>query len=309
MSQEPTVKDSQVTTEDIQEIKNDVNDDFDDKVYKGAKTPWIMFGIMIAFLVVFVIVVAVFFYIGYTPIMYQISIVNNKSSDTIICYLNNIVRISLPPQTVKTIYATPACSIQVSGWLESNPPPDDLFKSKKTPFTKVNLLLNERDFEGTPFLIIDNIKITTHPSGLDRIDDLNDVYNVSIQDGYNLPITIRSSSPGITGVCNGFPSWTNVLNTKCPDGLKYPNSENQIACMSPCFAYGYTGGTGDSNTYCCTDPGSCSPIDTCKINWGENYILFLNECLQCNITNCKETFQTCGNTNPSIYNNYIITFL
>ncbi|XP_050230238.1 pathogenesis-related thaumatin-like protein 3.5 [Mercurialis annua] len=83
-----------------------------------------------------------------------------------------------------------------------------------------------------------------------------DFYDVSLVDGYNLPMLI-SPQGGTSGNCT-ITGCSVALNNACPSELKVMDSENgeNIACKSACEAFG-------NPEYCCSgdygNPNTCKP--------------------------------------------------
>ncbi|KAL8151723.1 hypothetical protein V2J09_021531 [Rumex salicifolius] len=77
-----------------------------------------------------------------------------------------------------------------------------------------------------------------------------DFYDVSLVDGYNVPMFVEAS--GGSGACASTGCLVD-LNTRCPDELR---AEGGGACRSACEAFG-------SPEYCCSgdynSPGACKP--------------------------------------------------
>ncbi|ORX90857.1 Osmotin, thaumatin-like protein, partial [Basidiobolus meristosporus CBS 931.73] len=86
-----------------------------------------------------------------------------------------------------------------------------------------------------------------------------DYYDVSLVDGYNLPVTIRphtSSSSNNPYDC-GIPSVKKDINPLCPPELQKHNSKGEVVgCHSACVALG-------TDEHCCTgahnSPQTCAP--------------------------------------------------
>lgn len=81
-----------------------------------------------------------------------------------------------------------------------------------------------------------------------------DFYDVSLVDGYNVPLSIRAA--GGTGDCRTA-GCSSDLRSSCPAELSVKGSDGRvIACRSACNAFG-------SAEYCCTgdhgNPQTCSP--------------------------------------------------
>ncbi|XP_059304413.1 pathogenesis-related thaumatin-like protein 3.5 [Lycium ferocissimum] len=86
--------------------------------------------------------------------------------------------------------------------------------------------------------------------------DTKDFYDVSIVDGYNLPIV--AVPQGVNGGCNATGCVSN-LNMGCPKELQVVGGEGQgnvVACRSACEAFGL-------DQYCCAgefaNPTTCRP--------------------------------------------------
>ncbi|KAK1372996.1 thaumatin-like protein 1 [Heracleum sosnowskyi] len=77
-----------------------------------------------------------------------------------------------------------------------------------------------------------------------------DFYDVSLVDGYNLPMIVEASG-GSSGMCAATGCVTD-LNKYCPDELKVSNGD---ACKSACEAFG-------KPEYCCS--GAHNTPETCK---------------------------------------------
>ncbi|CAN6452714.1 unnamed protein product [Victoria cruziana] len=82
--------------------------------------------------------------------------------------------------------------------------------------------------------------------------NLDDYYDISLVDGYNLPIIAKPCS--INGPCNVTGCTTN-LNAGCPRELQVVD-DGVVACKSACNAFGL-------DQYCCTgsfaNPTNCRP--------------------------------------------------
>lgn len=81
----------------------------------------------------------------------------------------------------------------------------------------------------------------------------DDFYDISLVDGYNLPIGMQSV--GGSGAC-GSPACTSNLNNNCPAALQLLAAGVVIGCRSACAAFG-------APQYCCTGaygaPTTCPP--------------------------------------------------
>ncbi|KAI5319228.1 hypothetical protein L3X38_038936 [Prunus dulcis] len=86
-----------------------------------------------------------------------------------------------------------------------------------------------------------------------------DFYDVSLVDGFNLPVSV--SSQGSTGDCQTSTCPANV-NVACPAELQVTGSDGVIACKSACTAF-------NQPQYCCTgpndQPSTCTPTNYSQI--------------------------------------------
>ncbi|KAK9948420.1 hypothetical protein M0R45_003995 [Rubus argutus] len=80
-----------------------------------------------------------------------------------------------------------------------------------------------------------------------------DFYDVSLVDGYNLPMTVAPQG-GTGGNCTTTGCVVD-LNSGCPSELKVTASDEGVACKSACEAFG-------DPMYCCS--GAYATPDTCK---------------------------------------------
>ncbi|CAM8981698.1 unnamed protein product [Rhodiola kirilowii] len=122
----------------------------------------------------------------------------------------------------------------------------------------------------------------------------NDFYDVSLVDGYNLPMLVVPS--GGTGQNCSATGCSVDLNGACPTEMKVLSSDGKegVACKSACEAF------GDAQ-YCCS--GAYGSPDTCKPS--QYSLMFKNACPRAYsyAYDDKTSTFTCGSS-P----NYVITF-
>ncbi|KAL0755164.1 hypothetical protein Bca101_092832 [Brassica carinata] len=86
-----------------------------------------------------------------------------------------------------------------------------------------------------------------------------DFYDVSLVDGYNVQMEIKTR--GGSGDCQNV-GCVSDLNKICPNELSVPNGGSVVACKSACEAFG-------TPQYCCTGafdkPETCPPTDYSRI--------------------------------------------
>ncbi|CAI9095196.1 OLC1v1031080C2 [Oldenlandia corymbosa var. corymbosa] len=118
-----------------------------------------------------------------------------------------------------------------------------------------------------------------------------DFYDVSLVDGFNVPILVASLGGGGNCGTTGCPA---DLNADCPSELKMTGDGGEVlGCRSPCDAFG-------KPEYCCT--GKFSSPDACKPN---NYSkIFKNQCPQA----YSYAFDDATSTFSCIGSVYTITF-
>jgi len=106
-----------------------------------------------------------------------------------------------------------------------------------------------------------------------------DSYDVSLVDGFNIPVFIELidgtyTSDGGEFSCKKAGGCTANPNEHCPDELAVKNSNGAtVACKSACLAFG-------TDEYCCSPPDHNTP-ETCKLSDWPNidyYKLFKDDC-------------------------------
>jgi len=104
-----------------------------------------------------------------------------------------------------------------------------------------------------------------------RATDGLDYYDVSVVDGYNLPMAITN-----TGGCN-IASCPVDLGPNCPDALKGPfdSSGFAVGCKSACDAQ-FSGDDPNNSPNCCT--GSHNTAGTCPPSGVQYYDYFKSNC-------------------------------
>eukprot|EP00250_Pteridium_aquilinum_P006932 c16753_g1_i1 orf=723-1721(-) len=81
-----------------------------------------------------------------------------------------------------------------------------------------------------------------------------DFYDVSLVDGYNVPVTVTPTNNG-SGAC-GIAGCSADINTNCPSSLQVVDDGEVVSCKSACLAF-------QSAQYCCdgayASPTTCTP--------------------------------------------------
>ncbi|KAJ7823306.1 thaumatin-like protein [Mycena olivaceomarginata] len=129
-----------------------------------------------------------------------------------------------------------------------------------------------------------------------------DFYDVSLVDGYNLPMRIDNN------VGCGIPSCPVDLGPNCPDGQKGPFDPSgfPVGCKSACTVDALNGRAGDSPN-CCS--GSHNTPATCPASGVTNYRYFKDNCRDAYAFAYDEPSGTALWTCPSDRNaEYTITF-
>lgn len=279
------------------EVKADIEEEYSNKLYKGSKTPWLLIGITIALLIVTLISMLVFFYFNNSPPTHQIVIVNNCNEDitAMLGVINSkddidfFSNIRLSPKQEHHYRATPGVSILVQGYKNG----DTILLEGLNPFTTVELTLAGKGFTKERYVTDGNNRVVDVKSN----DNEQDYSNISLQGGYNMPITIKSTN---NPSCNG-PKWNHPIDgNNCPEALRSNDDQGNFqVCLSPCTAL-------DTADYCCTKPGVCDMSNGCQSTWQDinYYNVFSEACPKCLITNCGSNKITC--TSQGKLNQYTI---
>jgi hypothetical protein len=286
------------------DVDEDVDKDVSCPKNKSPKTLYIISLVLLFIFIIITILYSVFF----TPESFHtISIVNNceypinilfggqKTADE-----NELVYLptyTLASQTTKNYNATPGAIIKVQGYKVGN-----ISFIGSNAFTTVNLKLANDDVNKNP-KIKDGNNTIENLYAYTNIENDYDYYSVSIQDGFNIPLTIYPTSnvdQANDNYCSG-PTWINKL--VCPNDLKGPTGTNYQYCQTPCFAE-LTGLVGQD--FCCSLLGACDIPDKCEESWSIYYQAFASACPHCLITNCDRDNFYCKSTNN--LSNYTLTF-
>ena len=96
-----------------------------------------------------------------------------------------------------------------------------------------------------------------------------DYYDVSLVDGYNIPVTVRPDPSTVSPAPSSVASELNCkeagcvpqksIDAWCPDELKYTNGSGKtVGCLSACKAF------PNNDQYCCQNAYACSPNTVCS---------------------------------------------
>ena len=238
---------------------------------------WVITGLAIILIIVFIIAMVAFFLVADSTPMHSIIIIN-KCPQTI----NLIVGDQTQSLTKKlasgeetTYYATPGVFLSIKGYYDG---------TDTRALTKTFIWFGNNNYAGT-YQISDGNTILTTTRSQNSLSGNQDLYDISIQDGFNLPITIMSNNfqgqnPLDPFVCKG-PFWNYNLLNICPENLRLGTG----ACASACIA---NGSSIAENLYCCQGTGLCGITGGCQNVWPniDYYYLFDYACPNCMITNC-----------------------
>jgi len=306
MHQESNIEENNAYSNYISQESN-----IDTNTIRPTKTSWIVFALAISLIVILIIATIVFFYLFNTPPMHEIIIENNcaqninvifgaQSSNFDIVFLPVI---SIEPNIRQIYKVTPGVSIYVQGFSNTA----IRLPNKLNPFTTAQLILAGQGFNGST-QISDGINILNN---LYFNDNSVDTYGVSVQGGYNYPISIVPTNgtrdPNNVLSC-ASPSWNYSINStgpnSCPIELQSPTPKSDYqVCMSPCTAF-------DTSSYCCDGAGACSGRNQCQTSWPDPpnyYKVFSEACPNCLITNCDKQNYSCSSTRNGL-TQYLITF-
>jgi hypothetical protein len=298
-----------MTSSDIKNIKQNVENEYTG-TNRGSSTLWTVLGVTLLLLLVIAIVVTLFFLFFNPPAMHEITIVNNCSQDIYVMVgavgpnqtINFLPTQLLTSQESGYYQATPGTSIIVQGFRNN----DSHLVNAINPFTTVEITFAGENFSGKHQVtdgnvIISDVYITTNSI---------DKYGVSVQGGYNIPITLTARNFANNNNSGNFycsgPQWNHTINATgpdaCPDILQSPGTgSNYQVCLNPCTA-------NIAQGFCCEQENACSATGGCQQLWPikEYYDVFHDACPNCLITNCDDPNYTCNSNNGSL-TQYIIT--
>lgn len=290
---DPTV----IDTTPVSSAKDTVDAEYDAMPHGGSKTPGIIIGLAIALIVIFIIFMLMFFFVFNPPAMHEILVTNNciEPIHALMGVVTSNSNVEFLPERLLNpgenyVYrATPGTSLLIQGYRNG----DALVSSGVNPFTTVELTLAGQNFDGKHQVtdgnaVLTNIQTNSNP---------DDRYGVSVQGGYNIPITIFSFAFNNREPSNRFsclgPNWNHTIagtgGLSCPSELQSPSMDDYEVCLNPCTAIG-TGG------FCCTEPGACGISGGCQQSWPvfDYYTVFSSACPNCLITNCDMANYTCS---------------
>lgn len=299
------------------EIKAGVDEKYANKKNGGHKVVLVLVTLTLILIVVFSIGVLLFYMFGNSQQMHQIDVVNNCSSPIIFLIgdiapttsgttgsIGNAIQQTINAHDTATFYASPGAKLVMRGYYEcyaastlDHPPPCS--SSPNFPFTDVMLHLGGFMPNTSPYITNanGNYKISVPQST--QVDNDNDYYGVSMQIGYNIPVTIRPYAPqshiNDPSIC-GSPTWTGTIDeTTCGQRDSYLDENGHYqGCQTPCTYYSNLGIERLTEEYCCQRPHSCSQTGGCDRTWASLSNKFRDACPQCMITNCDALPFNCG---------------
>lgn len=278
--------------------------------------PIIMVGLSFCLIIIFILFIALYFGVLNQSPTHDIMITNKCAENIFVrfgAFTNNNTTNFLPanllsPGQTLTYKATPGSILTIKGYYEGDLGSIDSVNT----LTNVKLTLAGEGFNGKSRItdgnnIIGNLSISRSSS---------DIYGVSLQVGYNIPITIESTANNNRNDADKFscigPEWNHTINgtgtNVCPTVLIYPgfilNPDGPPvyqSCSTPCTAIGGTG-------YCCLETNVCNMTEGCETEWPipEYYDVFADACPDCLITECDNPNYTCSSNNG--LTSYTITF-
>jgi hypothetical protein len=262
-----------------------------------SSTVWIVFGLAVLLLVLFGVALAGFFWFFNGPATHQITVLNNCPQA--INVLFGVITSGGTPQffnpqqlssgQTASYFVTPGVSIVMQAYHLG----DTLVTSGVNPFTTVELTLSGRNFTGNPQATNGSSIITNVLTNMIASDQ----YAVSMQGGFNIPITITSTGFNNRDPQNRFscvgPAWNRGINSnQCPLELQSPGTGSQYeVCLAPCTAIG-------GPQFCCSEPGICGAQGGCQSQWPDPslFTVFKDACPNCLVTNCETLNFSCGNS-------------
>lgn len=255
------------------------------KPHGGSKTPVILLIVSLLLTLVFIAAVILFFIFFNKSPAHNITVTNSSTTNVTVIFgamIGPDTIAYLPNHTIApggsyTYQSTPGTSLIIQGSLSSS----------EAARTTVYLNLAGEAFASETIITDGQTKIT----GLTRNELNEDNYGVSVQQGYNIPVTIVGSNSSAS--CPG-PLWTQ--NVICPTALQATGS-----CLSACQAIGGT-------DYCCEFQNACQLPGGCESVWlqPDYYHTYGAACPNCLITNCDTNNYFCASKGE--LTSYTITF-
>jgi len=236
MDDNPDIK----TTVDKDHVKATVDREYAAKPHGGSKTPGIMIGMVVILLILFGLALVVFFLAFNYPPSHEIIVQNNSAQPMNVLFgIANKSNVEFLPVLVlaagqnHTYRATPGTEVIVQGFRNG----DIIVTSGLNPFTTVNLTLAAVGFNGKQQITDGTVIINGSANSTNYSLDF---YGVSVQGGYNTPISIYASNYFSQDPVNPFscrgPSWSHTITATgpnaCPTELQSPSSNYQV-CLNP----------------------------------------------------------------------------
>lgn len=280
------------------------------QVHRNSKTPYMVGGIVVALIVIFILAVVIFIILFEDVLVHNIRVVNNCTDpmNVLLVSQGKSLPTTIPVNGTYQYAITPG----FSGYLTATVGPNTILCNDVVcPNTQVVLNMAD-DSSGQVQMVNQNGSFIK----LELPDPVypQDTYGVSVQQGYNIPMTIAATS-NFTGSATGFnctgPVWANTIpQTTCPTELQILDSGgNYLSCASACDAG--LEGQDDTTDYCCTR-FNCNTTSTtnptCETLWAEQsyFTTFDDACPNCLITNCDQPNYTCSSTGNEL-STYTIT--
>lgn len=296
---------------DYQDKKADVDVQYARMRHGGSSTMWIVGTIAVILVILFITATLIFiFFVGNTPPQHDITVHNNTNENITLLVaartpagLKGFDPVVLSPQQSRLYKATPGVELVVAGL---TPEQSDISAT-----TTAILTLSGIDYDGKLELTDGETIITDN---LNRNQQPFDEYGISVQSGYNYPLTIQPDQP----VNNnnpfdcGSPQWVHTIDgtgpNECPTILQDIIDNQYVGCQSACEVFGNEGETGMA--YCCTTDNACGITGGCENAWPnyDFYTVFFAACPNCLITNCDVLNYSCQSVSVDNLNSYRITF-
>lgn len=321
MSQVSVINKSTVaTSSNYQNDKADIDVAYANRQHGGSKTMWVITVLAILLIILFILAMIIFFFLGNTPEMHNVTVVNNTAIPITIIFgwfngnsSDIFTPTTLQPGQSKIYKSTPGVTLRVGGLINEQLNGKDIdILVDTSPYTYVELSLAGQNYDGK-LEISEGNEILKPPS---RNRNLQDIYGVSMQQGYNLQMTIAATLNDDKNTNDPFscvgPIWTHTIDSNgpnmCPLELQQLGTGGIYeGCYSPCDVYGNTGATGIS--YCCSATGACGITGGCENEWPsyDYYTVFHVACPNCLVTNCDQLNYHCSSESGRL-THYTITF-
>lgn len=269
------------------------------------KTPYVMVALAIVLIVIFALAILIYYREFNRPVSNSLLVVNQCPNSMNVMLSSGEIGLStaIPPGGTYNYRVTPGFKGHLSAATDSIKTSCD---GGPCPYTEARLAM-AGDSNGY-------VAMAGQDGNFIRIPLLEpvlavDTYDISLANGYNINMTIKSSGGTAPGTTCAGPTWTTTITAaQCPAALQIKDERgNFTACASACTA-SRAGGVAGTGNFCCTG-FNCAGAIPCGTEWKPSayYDAFAIACPDCAITNCDQPRYTCPALSRTELPQYTIT--